>query len=62
MTLFDYPEGATEINQDEAEGLRLKHITLQSELNEVEQENINSAKLWLIKQAKNKDKLPGQAL
>lgn len=55
--MFNYPEGATPIDQDEANGLKLKHITYQHELNEIEQSNINKAKLWLLKQPKDPKKL-----
>ncbi len=40
---FKYPEGATPINEDEAEDLIPSHIYLQNELNEYEQANILKA-------------------
>ena len=40
---FVYPEGATPINEDEAAGLIPNHITIQSELNEWESQNIQKA-------------------
>jgi len=40
---FDYPEGATPIDDDELVDLIPVHITLQSELNEWEQKNILEA-------------------
>lgn len=41
------PGGATALDPDELEGLKLKHITMRSELNEVEQANITSGLEWL---------------
>lgn len=40
---FDYPEGATPIDPDEAQGLLLPHIGTRSELDRWEQENISEA-------------------
>ena len=47
MIEFEYPEGATPIDPDEAEGLRLMHITTCGELNRWEQDNIVEALTWL---------------
>lgn len=44
---FRYQEGQTPINPSEMEGLKIGSITLQSELNEWEQLNIERAVLWL---------------
>jgi len=49
MIDFKYPKGATPIDPDEAGGLRLNHITTQSELNRWEQENIVEALAWIEK-------------
>ena len=49
MPDFDYPEGATPIDPDEAEGLLLTHITTLGELDRWEQENIVEALTWLDK-------------
>lgn len=46
---FDYPDGATPIDPDEAKGLIPTHITTQGELNRWEQDNILEAKIWLDK-------------
>jgi Fic-DOC domain mobile mystery protein B len=46
---FEYPEGATPIDADEAEGLRLTHITTRGELDRWEQDNIVKALAWLEK-------------
>ena len=43
---FRYPPGATPLDPGEAEGLKLEHITTQSELNRWEQDNINEAVSW----------------
>jgi Fic-DOC domain mobile mystery protein B len=42
-----YPDGATPLIPSEEEGLIPSHITLRSELNELEQENILHAEAWL---------------
>jgi Fic-DOC domain mobile mystery protein B len=47
MIVFEYPEGATPIDPDEAEGLLLTHITARGELNRWEQDNIMDALAWL---------------
>jgi len=43
---FDYPEGATPLDSDEAQGLQLSHITNRTELDRWEQENIAEAEAW----------------
>ncbi|MDR9365678.1 MAG: mobile mystery protein B [Balneolaceae bacterium] len=45
--MFDYPEGATPIDEDEKEALLIPHITTLEELNEWEQRNITDAYSWL---------------
>jgi Fic-DOC domain mobile mystery protein B len=45
--MFDYPDGATPIDEDEKEGLLIPHITTREELNEWEQRNITDAYSWL---------------
>ncbi len=49
MTLFEYPIGATPLDPNEANGLKLSHITTQAELNRWEQENIGEALVWIGK-------------
>lgn len=49
MTLWDYPDGATPLDLDEAEGLIPEHITRRRELDEWEQRNIINAISWLEK-------------
>jgi Fic-DOC domain mobile mystery protein B len=46
MIDFEYPDGATPIDFDEAEGLLLTHITTRGELDRWEQDNILEAKAW----------------
>jgi len=41
-----YPEGATPIDPDEAEGLRLTHVSTREQLNLFEQENIRRGAIW----------------
>jgi Fic-DOC domain mobile mystery protein B len=43
---FEYPEGATPLDADEAQGLRLTHITTLKELDIWEQRNIDQAVTW----------------
>jgi Fic-DOC domain mobile mystery protein B len=45
--MFEYPDGATPIDEDEKEGLLIPHITTMEELNEWEQRNITDAYSWL---------------
>ena len=49
MAEFDYPQGTTPIDPDEAEGLLLSHITNRSELNRWEQQNIMQAEEWAFR-------------
>jgi Fic-DOC domain mobile mystery protein B len=49
MIEFEYPEGATPIDPDEAEGLLLSHITTRGELDRWEQDNIIEALAWVGK-------------
>lgn len=46
---FDYPEGATPLDADEARGLLLSHITSRTELDRWEQENIAMAEAWAFR-------------
>jgi len=46
---FDYPEGATPLDADEAQGLLLSHITNRTELDRWEQENIAEAEAWAFR-------------
>lgn len=46
--MFEHIEGQTPINEDEMNGLLHPHITLQSELNEFEQRNIQKAEEWIL--------------
>ncbi len=43
---FEYLDGATPIDPDEARGLLLSHITNRTELDRWEQENISEAEAW----------------
>ena len=49
MPDFNYPEGATPIDPDEAGDLLLTHLTTRSELDRWEQDNIVEALIWLDK-------------
>jgi Fic-DOC domain mobile mystery protein B len=43
---FDYTPGQTPLDPDETEGLIPRHITIQKQLNEWEQQNIITAEIW----------------
>lgn len=45
---LDYPDGATPLDPDEAEGLIPAHITTRAELNEWESNNVLQAEKWLL--------------
>ena len=45
--MFDYPEGATPIDEHEKQGLLIDHISTHEELNEWEQRNMTDAYSWL---------------
>lgn len=46
---LNYNEGQTPLDEEEKEGLKIKSITTQRELNEFEQLNIEKAVEWIIK-------------
>jgi Fic-DOC domain mobile mystery protein B len=49
----DEPEGATPLTPEEREGLIPAHVTLRRELNELEQQNILEASLWVIRRSRD---------
>ena len=52
---FDSPKGATPLDPDELEGLKLPHIQTQDELDQVEHANVQEGLKWLSRQRKYKD-------
>ena len=46
---FDTPDGATPLDLNEIDGLRLSHITTRAELDRWEQENIAEAEAWALR-------------
>lgn len=54
MDIFEADDNSTPLTAEEKDGLKLKWITLRSELNEAEARNIAQAQVWLISN-KNKD-------
>lgn len=54
MDLFEADDNSTPLTAEEKDGLKLKWITLRSELNEAEARNIAQAQVWLMSN-KNKD-------
>ena len=55
MDIFEADDNSTPLTAEEKNGLKLKWITLRSELNEAEARNIAQAQIWL---ASNKKKNP----
>lgn len=55
--ILKYIKGQTPINEEEKEGLLIKTITLQKELDEFEQLNIEKAVEWIIQANLNQDKI-----
>jgi Fic-DOC domain mobile mystery protein B len=51
--LDDEPEGATPLTREEREGLIPAQVTLRRELNELEQQNILEASLWVIRRRRD---------
>ena len=49
MTIFAFEDGQTPLTPDESDGLIPEYITLRSELNEAEQQNILTAEGWLFR-------------
>jgi Fic-DOC domain mobile mystery protein B len=47
MVDFEYPQGATQLDRNETEGLIPTHITTRDELNRWELDNINEASAWI---------------
>lgn len=51
--IIDEPDGATPLDPDELEGLKFQHITTRSELDELEQVNIEQGLRWLSRRRKS---------
>jgi Fic-DOC domain mobile mystery protein B len=56
MDIFEADDNSTQLTAEKKDGLKLKWITLRSELNEAEARNIAEAQIWLAIN-KNKDVL-----
>ena len=54
---FNYTEGQTALDEEEKEGLKIKSITTQKELDEFEQLNIEKAVEWTIYTKLNLDRI-----
>jgi Fic-DOC domain mobile mystery protein B len=50
MKDFEKLEGATSLDPDEKEGLKISHVKTREELNELEQANIEEGLRWLARQ------------
>ncbi len=44
---IEYPAGATPLDPDEMEGLKFRHVTTRSQLDHLEQANIEEGLVWL---------------
>jgi Fic-DOC domain mobile mystery protein B len=55
MKNIEYPFGVTPLDQQEIDGLKLKHITTKDELDRWEQQNIQEAIVWLQNRKRKKD-------
>lgn len=53
MDIFEADDNLTPLTPEEKDGLKLKWITLRSELNEVEARNIAQAQIWLLSNKSN---------
>ena len=53
MASFESPSGATPLDLNDIDGLKLAHITTREELNRFEQDNINEALQWLENRRKS---------
>ena len=58
---LEYGHGQTPINEEEKEGLLLKHISTQEELNEAEQLNIEEAIEWTLSNRFNAKEILSEA-
>ena len=47
---MDYPDGATPLDPNELEGLKFPHIQTRSQLDRLEQQNIQEGLKWLARQ------------
>ncbi len=54
---FNYIDGQTPLDEDEKEGLKIKAINTQGELNEFEQLNIEKAVAWLMRSRLKKEQI-----
>ena len=52
IDVIDYADGATQLDPDEMDGLKFKHVTTRSELDHLEQANIQNGLQWLERQKK----------
>jgi fido (protein-threonine AMPylation protein) len=54
---LEYQEGQTPLNEEEKEGLKIKSITTQGELDQFEQLNIEKAIEWTISKKFNAERI-----
>ena len=47
---MDYPDGATPLDPNELEGVKFPHIQTRSQLDQLEQQNIQEGLKWLARQ------------
>lgn len=51
--VFDEPDDATELTEEEKQGLILSYISTCAELNQAEQQNIVKGELWAFTKKRN---------
>ncbi len=54
---LSYEPGQTPLDESEMDGLKIRSITTQEELNQLEQANIEKALIWILSKKRNKPKL-----
>jgi Fic-DOC domain mobile mystery protein B len=54
---LSYEPGQTPLDESEMDGLKIRSITTQEELNQLEQANIEKALIWILSKKRNKAEL-----
>ena len=52
---LSYEPGQTPLDESEMDGLKIRSITTQEELNQLEQANIEKALVWILSKKRNKE-------
>ena len=54
---LSYEPGQTPLDESEMDGLKIRSITTQEELNQLEQANIEKALVWILSKKRNKEEI-----